>query len=72
MADGGEARAGALTLLSVSALPSRHIGQELTCLGVVEGTGVGVVDSAFALAERGCCVGGAGPLRGRFIGAAGF
>lgn len=68
--DIGEPRAGLVALILTGALPCRLISEEDACLCIPEGARLGVVDGAPALAERGFCMGGAGPLRGRSIGAA--
>ena len=53
-ADGGEPVTGLVTLILIGALLRRLVGQEHPRFCVVERAGLGVVDSAFALDERGC------------------
>lgn len=61
-ADGGKPLSGLVALILARALPRSLISQEDACLGVIESAGPGIVDSAPALAERGCCIDVAGPL----------
>ena len=61
-ADGGKPCTGLVALVFAGAFPRSLVGEEGACFGIVVGAGVGIVNGA--LAERGCCIGIARPLRG--------
>ena len=69
-ADGGKPSTRLVAFILPGPLPRRLVGQKRARFLAIEGAGLGIIDSALALAGCGPCIGGAGPLLGCFIGTA--